>query len=113
MRITVCELNDDSDVLARDWEQLVEHVKAESSQLVLLPEMPFCSWFAVMDQFDAALWEQAVATHDAWLEPLIELAPAIVLGSRPVTEGRRRLNQGIRLGREGRIPCSSQVLSAQ
>ncbi len=94
MRVTVCELNDAQDAFARDWKRLVAHVKAESSQLVLLPEMPFCSWFAVTDQFNAALWQHAVAAHDAWLARLIELAPAVVLGSRPVNEATRRLNQG-------------------
>jgi predicted amidohydrolase len=94
MRVTVCEFNDAPDAFTRDWEQLVEHVKAKASQLVLLPEMPFFSWFPVMDQFNAALWQQAVATHDAWLVRLIELAPAVVLGSRPVNEAGRRLNQG-------------------
>jgi len=94
MRVTVCELSDAPDAFAREWEQLVAHVKAESSQLVLLPEMPFCSWFAVTDQFNAAVWHEAVATHDAWLERLMELAPAVVLGSRPVNKAGRRLNQG-------------------
>lgn len=94
MRVTVCQLSDAQDAFARDWEQLVAHVKAESSQLVLLPEMPFCAWFAVRRQFDPALWEQAVATHDVWLPRLMELAPAVVLGSRPVNEAGQRFNQG-------------------
>jgi N-carbamoylputrescine amidase len=94
MRVTVCELNDAPDAFALEWEQLVAHVKVESSQLVLLPEMPFCPWFAVTDQFDAAVWQQAVATHDSWLARLIELAPAVVLGSRPMNEAGRRFNQG-------------------
>lgn len=94
MRVTVCELNDVPNVFAREWEQLVAHVKSESSQLVLLPEMPFCSWFAVTDRFDAEVWQRAVTTHEVWIERLIELAPAVVLGSRPVNEAGRRLNQG-------------------
>ncbi len=94
MRVTVCELNDAQDAFARDWEQLVAHVKAKASQLVLLPEMPFCSWFALTGQFDATVWQRAVAAHDAWLARLMELAPAVVLGSRPVNEAGRRLNQG-------------------
>ena len=94
MKVTVCELNDAPDAFARDWEQLVEHVKSESSQLVLLPEMPFCSWFASAPNFDAAVWEQAVAAHDVWLARLTELAPAIVLGSRPANLAERRFNQG-------------------
>jgi len=94
MRVTVCELNDAPDAFARDWEQLVDHVKSESSQLVLLPEMAFSPWFAAAREFTPAVWEQAVAAHDAWLARLTELAPAIVLGSRPVNQPGRRLNQG-------------------
>ncbi len=94
MRVTVCELNDAPDAFVRDWEQLVAHVKAESSQLVLLPEMPFSSWFATTNQFDPVLWQQAVGAHDVWLGRLVELVPAVVLGSRPVNEAGRRLNQG-------------------
>lgn len=94
MRITVCELSDAQDAFAGEWKQLVAHVKEESSQLVLLPEMPFFSWFAVRRQFDPTLWQQAVANHDAWLGRLMELAPAVVVSSRPVNEVARRLNQG-------------------
>jgi predicted amidohydrolase len=94
MKVTVCELGDGPDDFARDWEQLVAHVKAEASELVLLPEMPFSAWFAASPRFDPAVWETAVADHDAWLARLPELAPAAVLGSRPVNQDGRRLNQG-------------------
>lgn len=94
MKITVCQLHDEPEDFARDWEHLTAHVKAESSDLVLLPEMPFSPWFAVTPQFDPAVWEAAVAAHDRWLLRLTELAPAIVLGSRPVNRAGRRLNEG-------------------
>jgi predicted amidohydrolase len=94
MRVTVCELNDERNAFARDWELLVAHVKAQRSQLVLLPEMPFCSWFAATPVFDESVWQSAVASHDAWQPRLIELAPAIVLGTRPVNRGGQRLNEG-------------------
>jgi N-carbamoylputrescine amidase len=93
MRVTVCELNDAPDAFARDWEQLVDHVKSASSQLVLLQEMALCPWFAIAREFAPALWEHAVAAHNAWLARLTELAPAIVLGSRPVNQSGLRLNQ--------------------
>lgn len=94
MKVTVCELHDEPENFARDWEQLIAHVKAEASDLVLLPEMPFASWLAVSPEFDPAIWEAAVAAHDKWLMRVTELAPAIVLGSRPVNHAGRRLNQG-------------------
>jgi N-carbamoylputrescine amidase len=94
MRVTVCELNDAPGVFALEWELLVAHVKSEASELVLLPEMPFSQWFVVKERFEEEVWQQAVATHEAWLARLIELAPAVVVSSRPINEEGRRLNEG-------------------
>jgi N-carbamoylputrescine amidase len=94
LKATVCELGNDHAVIARDWERLVAHVRAESSDLVLLPEMTFAPWFAVERQFDQTAWDAAVEAHDRWLERLPDLAPAAAIGSRPVYAGDRRLNQG-------------------
>jgi predicted amidohydrolase len=94
MKVTVCELNDKPDDFAHEWEQLVAHVKSQSSQLVLLPEMPFCPWFAFAPAFEPEVWQSAVTAHDVWQERLSELAPAIVLGSRPVNREEQRLNEG-------------------
>ena len=94
MKVTVCQLNDQPDAFARDWEQLVAHVKAQQSELVLLPEMPFCSWFGVTPAFEESVWQAAVAAHNAWQARLVELAPAIVLGTRPVNLDGQRLNEG-------------------
>ncbi len=89
MRVTVCELNDRPDLLEQDWQGLVEHVKSSQAELVLLPEMPFHPWVACTPAFDPAAWNQAVAAHDAWLPRLSELAPAVVLGTRPVNANPR------------------------
>jgi N-carbamoylputrescine amidase len=94
MKVTVCQMSDAPEDFARDWEKLAAHLKAESSQLALLPEMPFCAWFAVTRKFDPTIWEQAVEAHKRWMARVNELAPAIVLGSRPVNQEGRRLNQG-------------------
>lgn len=94
MKVTVCELNDSAVGLARDWDGLVAHVRAEQSELVLLPEMPFSPWFGAAPRFDAGVWKAALAAHDAWIDRLIELAPAIVLGTRPINHGDQRLNEG-------------------
>jgi N-carbamoylputrescine amidase len=94
MKVTVCELNDRPDELARQWEQLVVHVKNQRSELVLLPEMPFCPWFGDTPVFETAVWQSAVAAHDLWQVRLAELAPAIVLSTRPVNREAQRLNEG-------------------
>ena len=59
MKVTVCELGNDSDALAQDWQSLVAHVKSEASDLVLLPEMPFHPWVAQIDQVDPTVWQAA------------------------------------------------------
>jgi len=93
MLVTVCELRDDPPGFAEDWQALVEHVRVQSSQLVLLPEMPFCPWFALTRRFEPRVWQAAVAAHTAWLERLPELAPAVVLATRPLDAAGRRINQ--------------------
>jgi N-carbamoylputrescine amidase len=93
MKVTVCELKNEPDDFCLDWEQLVSHVKAENSNLVLLPEMPFSPWFAGSKEYDPNVWQSAVKAHDEWESRLKELRPAIVLGSRPVNKGSKRLNE--------------------
>lgn len=89
MRVTVCELR--SGALAEDWPRLVEHVRAQEPDLVLLPEMGLSPWFARERSFDAAAWDAAVAAHASW--PLDELGAAVVLGTSPVVRDGRRLNE--------------------
>ena len=79
---------------ARDWERLAGHVRKERSELVLLPEIPFHSWFAGSPKFDRNVWDEAVAAHRRWMERLPELAPAAVIGSRPIDRRGRRLIEG-------------------
>jgi N-carbamoylputrescine amidase len=94
MKVTVCQLRNDPPDLAHDWGQLVAHVQAEATELVLLPEMPFHPWPAWTRDVDPAIWQTSVEAHEAWLERLPELAPAVVFGTRPVLRGERRHNEG-------------------
>lgn len=94
MIVTVCELDDDPAGLERGWEALAAHARSAGSELVLLPEMPFYPWFPRERVFDPQVWQAAVETHARWLDRLGDLAPAAVLGSRPVELGGRRLNEG-------------------
>jgi len=93
MRVTVCELPDDRIEFEAAWTALVAHARREQSELVLLPEMPFCCWFADTRDFDAHVWDAAVESHDEWEERLRELAPAVVAGTRPVDFGNERYNE--------------------
>ncbi len=94
MRVTVCELSNDMEDFACDWEHLVAHVQSEASDLVVLPEAPFFPWVASARTFEPALWQASVEAHDTWINRLRELAPAVVFGSRPVNEDGKRFNEG-------------------
>jgi N-carbamoylputrescine amidase len=94
MKVTVCELRNDPKELIQDWVELVAHTKSEASDLVLLPEMAFHPWVAATREVDPAVWDAAVAAHDRWLPRLAEMAPTTVVGTRPVIQGGKRLNQG-------------------
>ena len=93
MRVTVCELPDDESAFVAAWEHLVLSVADGGSDLVLLPEVPFAPWFATTPQFEPERWRRAVDAHERWLSRLGELAPAVVLATRPVDDGGRRLNE--------------------
>lgn len=93
MIVTVCQMCEERQRFARDWESLVAHVIEMGSQLVLLPEMPFYAWLPRQRRFDEAAWNAAVAAHEIWLMRLAELASASVLGSRPVNREGERLNE--------------------
>ena len=93
MNVTVCELPDDRAEFDQVWSSLTTHLKEHQSDVVLLPEMPGAPWFAHLPQFDEGAWQLAIDAHDELVATLAELQPAIVLGSRPVVSGDRRLNQ--------------------
>lgn len=94
MKITVCEMPDDPAEFEHQWGRLSRHVKRESSDMVLLPEMPFFYWFCVAPKFDRRVWDEAVSKHQRWARRLTELGAPVVLGSRPVERVGRRLNEG-------------------
>jgi N-carbamoylputrescine amidase len=93
MKVTVCELNPDPRYFEQDWDHLTAHVKANESQLLLLPEMIFSPWFADSPHFDQETWQEAVDAQKSWEDRLWDLQPSVVLGSRPVNRGDRRLNE--------------------
>lgn len=81
MKATVTQI--DPRQLENDWATLIEHIQVHNSELVLLPEMAFADWFCVRRDVDNAVWQAAVASHDAWLARLSELGAKIVIGTAP------------------------------
>ncbi|MCP3904628.1 MAG: carbon-nitrogen hydrolase family protein, partial [Planctomycetes bacterium] len=84
MKVTVCELTNDPAGLEADWARLVEHVRAEASGLVVLPEMPFSRWLAASPDPVPDQWRESVRAHDAWRPRLAELGAERVVGTRPI-----------------------------
>ncbi|MEM7115737.1 MAG: carbon-nitrogen hydrolase family protein [Chloroflexota bacterium] len=98
MKVTVCQLHNDGERLAADWEGLVAHVREQGSELVVLPEMGLSPWLAATNKVNQAAWLAGVVAHEAWLGEengrLSTLTSAIVLGSQPTVVNGKNQNQG-------------------
>jgi len=94
MKVTVCELQDNVADFRKDWMSLVQHIHDEGSDLVVLPEISFSSWFAREKDFSQAIWEQSIKLHDDWLAEISTSCPANIIGSRPVNVCDVRQNEG-------------------
>lgn len=94
MRVTVCELPAQRSKFERAWPELVEHVIKNSSDVVLLPEMPFHRWLPQSKEVDPDEWRRGVETHEDWIRRLVELSPATVLATRPVIDAGTPRNVG-------------------
>ena len=94
MKVTVCQLRNEPEFLNLDWKGLVKHVKNNKSELIVLPEMPFYPWVAWTKYYDPKVWKQSVDIHNQWMFRLNELAPAIIIGTRPIVGKETNHNQG-------------------
>ncbi len=102
MRLTVCQLRDDRAGFEADWEVLRAHVAAERPDVVLLPELPFATWFGLENTFVPAVWRDVMAAHESGDARLGELEAACVIATRPVERGGKRLNEAYAAFRDGR-----------
>jgi len=94
MIVTVCEFPDEAHRKDSAWNGLVEAASEQESDLVVLPEMPFCPWIFVGESIDESQWKQAISDHEKMIDRLHELRADYVISSRPTQIGSRRLNQG-------------------
>ena len=102
MKITVCEFPDEARHKDAAWTDLVHHLQTSPTDVVVLPEMPFCDWKIFMTRrVDLAAWHEALSIHDTMIARLADLQAAIVLASRPVTSQGKRLNEAFCWTREG------------
>jgi N-carbamoylputrescine amidase len=93
VKVTVCEWPNRADFYEEAWGELTEHVRAEGSELVLLPEIPFAPWIAARRPFDQEVWREAVSSHERWRARFSDLGPVRICGTAPVGYGPRRLNR--------------------
>jgi len=94
MRVTVCELPHEAAALAASWAALREHVRAQASDLVLLPEFAMLEPVWESEIFDAARWSAIEAQSESRVGRLPELGAEHVVGTRPARRNGRRLNEG-------------------
>ena len=94
MRVTVCELTNDPELLELEWTRLCAHVTESESDLVVLPEMPFSPWLAASPTKVPEEWGGGVVAHTRWIARLGELGADVVVSTRPVIEGAENYNQG-------------------
>lgn len=83
MKVTITQLSDDENRFRSDWEGLVEHTHEHAPDLVLLPELPFCTWIASKDHVDHTLKKHSMEAHDYWETRLKDLKAPMVVFSRP------------------------------
>ena len=84
MKVTVCQLSNDSKQFEKEWEELVSHCKRNKSELLLLPEMPFYPWIANQPTINNSKKIDAVQAHETWLERMEEIDNIIVAYTKPV-----------------------------
>jgi hypothetical protein len=69
MKITGCELPDETARRETAWADLVCCLRANPTDVVVLPEMPFCEWQTFRTRkVDLAAWRAALATHDTMID---------------------------------------------
>lgn len=93
LNVTVCELSDDRTAFEKDWKDLVAHCRQHKSDLVVLPEMIFSSWFVQSPNVDLAVWDRVVGEQQSCLPLLDELTPAAIIGSVAKVRREERVNE--------------------
>lgn len=101
LKVTICELPDDPGGFAVAWGRLQAHVRAESSDLLVLNEAPFDRWFALADEYDENVWNHAVKNHVTAINNLGLACP--VIGTAPISQNDRRHNQAFSWTLEGGV----------
>ena len=84
MKVTVCQIDPREGQLDTYLNKLANHIKAEGSDFVLLPEMSFSEWLATDLNASAERWEKSVDNHNRYISDLGKLNAPTVMGTRPI-----------------------------
>jgi len=92
MKVTVCQINSQSEHLKENLNSLAKHVRDANSDFLLLPEMCFFDWLVVDKTPDSKRWMEAIFAHDSNIAELATLGASSVVGTRPILKqnGSRR-----------------------
>src|SRR5262245_2758085 len=102
MKITVCEFPDEGPRKEAAWSDLVHFLQTSPTEIVVLPEMPFCDWQMFLTRtIGPAVWQAALVVHDVMITRCVDLQADMGLASRPVDLQGKRLNQAFCWTRDG------------
>ena len=92
MKVTVCEMSDNEDNFIGDWNQLVNHLYQNKTDLLLLPEMPFSKWIASEREVSRELKKRSVDKHEKWILKMDQLNAGQIVYSKPIINGDKFFN---------------------
>jgi predicted amidohydrolase len=92
MKVTVCELSDNELEFIKDWDNLKKHIYLHQTDLLLLPELPFCKWIASEKQVSEEAKLQSVKKHEEWLFAIERLNIKRTVYTKPVMVGDKFYN---------------------
>src|ERR1043165_1407063 len=92
MKATICELSDDEINFVEDWKQLINHLNENKTDLLLMPEMPFCKWIASEKNVNNESKIQSVEKHEKWIMRMEELNAKQIVYSKPILAGDKFFN---------------------
>jgi N-carbamoylputrescine amidase len=95
MKLSVCEFPDETSRQDAAWNELARWLDANPTDVLVLPEMPFCAWDMFMsEKIDRGAWRAALTAHDLMIGRFPELNARTILGSRPLEKQGTRYNEG-------------------
>ncbi len=90
--VTVAQIDNRAEQRETDLINLAKHLQENSTDFLVLPEMPFHHWLANDNRPTIQDWEKAVDAHEKQLAKFTEMGYPDLLSTRPITKenGRRQ-----------------------